>query len=245
MKIGVITLFPEAIKPLKSKLSFGLVGKAFEDGKTQLFIEDLRESGEGRHKVVDDSPYGGGDGMVLKPEPIKKALKNLLLKMNLKRSQVETIYTCPSGELWTQKKAELIIRKKHKGLIILCGRYAGADFRVIKEFFDKSVCLGPFILNGGELPALCIIETLVRIIPDVLGNIESIKMDSFSKEFLAVEAESYTKPQVWEGLSVPKILFSGDHKKIKAYRVKRSTKRTFKWLKNACESIKECLKKIE
>ncbi len=245
MKIGVVTLFPDIIKPLQSQLSFGLVGKAFEDGKVKLFVEDLRESGEGKYKVVDDSLYGGGSGMVLKPEPIKKAFNNLLLKMNLNRSEVKTIYTCPSGELWTQKKAEYIIKKEHKGLIILCGRYAGADFRVVKELFDERISLGPFILNGGELPALCLIETLVRIIPGVLGNIESVEMDSFSEKFLAIQAQPYTKPQVWEGLSVPEVLLSGDHKKIKAYRVAESAKKTSKWFKNACESIKACLKNIE
>ncbi|MGH1469202.1 MAG: tRNA (guanosine(37)-N1)-methyltransferase TrmD [Bdellovibrionales bacterium] len=243
MKIGVITLFPESIEAIKSKESFGLVGKAFEEGKAELFIENLRESGLGKHQVVDDTPYGGGDGMVLKPEPIEEAFNKLLRKMDLNRSEVKALYTCPSGELWTQKRAELIVKEgeKVRGLIILCGRYAGADNRVIEELFDERVSIGPFILNGGELPALCIMETIVRILPGVLGNSESIRMDSFSSGLLAVEAEPYTKPQSWKGLEVPEVLLSGDHKKIEGYRAQRSQKRSLEWLKKASEAVKSCL----
>lgn len=246
MKIGVITLFPKSVEMIKSKEMFGLVGKAFEESKAELFVENLRDSGLGRHKVVDDTPYGGGDGMVLKPEPIKAALEAVLDKMQLQREDVKTIYTCPSGELWNQKKAELwskgVAEGSLKGMVILCGRYAGADARVVDQFFDEKVSLGPFILNGGELPALCIIETLVRLTPGVLGNPESIKMDSFSEGLSAsVEAEPYTKPQVWEGLEVPKILLSGDHKKVEAYKKARSLEKTKKWAKKALDSIESYL----
>ncbi len=241
MKIGVITLFPDSIKAIESKASFGLVGKAFEEGKAELFIENLRESGLGKHQVVDDTPYGGGDGMVLKPEPIEKAFENLLGKMGLKRSEVKALYTCPSGTLWTQVRAEKLIEEQFKGLIVLCGRYAGADSRVVEELFDERVSIGPFILNGGELPALCIIETLVRMVPGVLGNKDSVKVDSFSSGLLAVESEPYTKPQNWKGKDVPSVLLSGDHKKIEAYRAERSQKRSREWLKKTSEAIKSCL----
>lgn len=240
MKIGVITLFPESIGSIKSKSSFGLVGKAFEEEKAELFIENLRESGVGKHQVVDDTPYGGGDGMVLKPEPIEQAFAALLKKMGLERTEIKALYTCPSGDLWTQKRAERIVESEIKGLIILCGRYAGADNRVVEELFDERVSIGPFILNGGELPALCVIETVVRILPGVLGNVESIKMDSFSSGLSGVEAEPFTKPQSWNGKSVPEVLLSGDHKKIDSYRAQRSEERSLKWRQSASEAIKSC-----
>lgn len=247
MKIGVITLFPKSVEMINSKLCFGLVGKAFEDGKAELFVENLRDFGLGKHQIVDDSPYGGGDGMVLKPEPIQDALSSVLMKMNLhNRSRVKTVYTCPSGDLWTQKKAESWVGTtefpgKIKGVVILCGRYAGADGRIVEKLFDEKISIGPFILNGGELPALCIVETLVRILPGVLGNSESIKRDSFSVGLPSIEAEPYTKPQIWEGIEVPEILLSGDHKKIEAYRAERSSVRTREWLKNALNTLKTCL----
>lgn len=240
MKFGVISLFPGLIRSLEDRSKFGLVGKAFENGLAELFIEDLRDFGLGRHKVVDGTPYGGGDGMVLRPEPIQEALEALLNKMNLAEDKVHRVYACPSGELWTQNMAESFIHSSpnKEGIVLLCGRYAGADSRVIEALFDTKVSLGPFILNGGELPSLCIIETLVRLLPGVLGNPESAKEDSFSKDLRAIEAEPYTKPQSWEGREVPGVLLSGDHSKIEEYRELRSAKRTQDWADQAIEAVR-------
>lgn len=243
MKFGVITLFPDAFSLIQKKKTAGLIGKAFEDGKAELFIEDLRESGIGKHQVVDDSPYGGGDGMVLKPEPIKEALDKVLVKMKLTRCEVKTVYTCPSGDLWTQPRAEEWAGDSDlKGLVILCGRYAGADARAVETLFDEKVSLGPFVLNGGETPALCVVETLVRVLPDVLGNKASVLMDSFSSGLGAVEAAPYTKPQIWGEYAVPEVLLSGDHKRIEAYRKEESSKRTASWKERSLEALKTCFK---
>jgi len=245
MKFGVITLFPEAFSLVEDKKNSGLIGRAFEDGKAELFIEDLRDSGIGKHKVVDDSPYGGGDGMVLKPEPIKEALTKVLVKMGLGREDVKTVYTCPSGDLWTQPRAEKWVQDSDlKGIVILCGRYAGADARAVEVLFDEKVSVGPFILNGGEIPALCIIESLVRILPGVLGNKDSVLLDSFSSGLAAVEAAPYTKPQSWEEHAVPEVLLSGDHKKIEAYRKEESLKRTASWTERSLEALKSCFKPL-
>ncbi len=246
-KFGVITLMPQFFEVLMSQDKMGLIGKAFACGKAELFVEDLRDSGEGVHKTVDDTPYGGGDGMVLKPEPIKVSLEKLLKKMNLDRSKTKVIYTCPAGELWTQKKAETFVAddEQLEGVVFFCGRYAGADVRAVRHLFDESFSIGPFVLNGGEIPALCMIESLVRLTPGVLGNKESTLNDSFSEGLGGVEASSYTKPRIWEGLEVPEVLLSGDHGRIKAYRNQESSIKTKKWVERAKESIKASLGPID
>lgn len=236
LKIGVITLFPEKFDQLES----GLTGKAFKDNRVSLFLENLREHGEGAHKVVDDTPYGGGDGMILKAEPIEQALKSLLKKMSESIENTRRIYMCPSGDLWTQPRAEEMAIKASnesaKSLIFLCGRYGGVDERVLKKYFKERISVGPYILNGGETATLCVLESFIRLLPGVLGNSESGVMDSFSHGS-GLEAPSYTRPREWSDDFVPDVLLSGDHKKIEDFRLEESFFRTRLWVKKAIKEI--------
>ncbi len=235
IKIGIITLFPEAF----SNLNIGLTGKALKNNKAKVFFENLRDHGEGVHKVIDDTPYGGGDGMLIKAEPVEKALKSLVNKMDEDIENTRKIYMCPSGDLWTQGRAEklsLELSGASQSLVILCGRYGGVDERVLQKHFKERISMGPYILNGGETAALCMIETLFRLLPGVLGNPDSQVWDSFSKGS-GLEAPSYTKPRVWSDEEVPEVLLSGDHKKIKEYRGRSSQEKTRLWKEKATKEI--------
>ena len=242
MKIGVVTLFPKAFEGIQSKEAFGLVGRSFEESKVVLHIEDLRVHGERKHQVVDDTPYGGGDGMVLKAEPIKLAVQSTLSHLELERLETKVVFLTPAGSLWMQKTAESWVeqykRTDIKGLILICGRYAGFDQRVIEELSAEEISIGPYVLNGGELPALCIMESLIRLLPGVLGNKDSAPKDSFSRGYGgAIEPPSYTKPQEWSGRKVPEVLLSGDHLKIEKYRKDLSDQKTVDWKKQVKNSL--------
>lgn len=253
MKVGVVTLFPKAFDYIQEPEKSGLVGKAEGSEKVSFYIEDLRAHGMGKHKVVDDAPYGGGDGMVLKPEPLQSAFEGLSRKMHIPLNKIHKIFLDPKGELWTQKKAETMVRdlikSDEKGdnssktaVILLCGRYAGVDQRFIDTFIDQTVSIGPFILNGGELPALCLIESLVRLVPDVLGNPESSVKDSFSQGLgYLIESPIYTRPKTWNELAVPETLASGDHKKINDFERALSVERTKLWFSKAIELFEDNL----
>lgn len=243
MKFAVVTLFPKAFEGLQSKEVSGLVGRAFEESKIFFHIEDLRPHGEGKHQVVDDSPYGGGDGMVLKAEPLSLAIEAASKALKLSSSEVKLVFLTPSGSLWTQKKAENWVEELKapegvKGLILVCGRYAGFDQRVVEALSGEEVSIGPYVLNGGELPALCILETLTRLLPGVLGNKDSAPKDSFSQGHEgAIEPPSYTKPREWRGQRVPEVLLSGDHLKIEKYRKEVSGQKTVEWQKEMKKSL--------
>jgi len=240
-RIGVVSLFPEAFEFLQNKEKSGLIGRAFLDSKVEFFTTDLRQFGEGKHKVVDDMPFGGGDGMVLKPGPLKAAIDDLISKMNSTRENTKVVFMSPAGDLWNQSTAErwaLDLREQSTSLILVCGRYAGFDQRLVEYFGGNEVSLGPFILNGGELPALCVIESLVRILPGVLGNAESALKDSFSVGSEGrVEAPSFTRPQDWEGVQVPEVLTAGNHKAVEAFRNQASIERTKRWVEKAQKAI--------
>ena len=252
MKIGVVTLFPMAFDYILESERSGLVGKVSSD-KFSFYVEDLRVHGQGKHKVVDDSPYGGGDGMVLKPEPLQSAFEGLSKKMSLPLEKIKKIFLDPKGELWTQNKAEQIMtalasdsESSPEGLILLCGRYAGVDERFLSAFIDERVSLGPFILNGGELPALCVIESILRLIPETLGNPSSSKKDSFSEGLgYLVEPPAYTRPQNWNDREVPEILTSGDHKKIREFEHSLSVKNSKLWFLKAIKLFEEGLSNAE
>jgi tRNA (guanine37-N1)-methyltransferase len=237
----VVSLFPESFDFLKDKGKSGLVGRAFEDGKLEFFISDLRQFGEGKHQVVDDMPYGGGDGMVLKPAPLKSAIDELIGEMKCGPQNVKIVFMTPAGNLWNQSRAENWaehMETSGDGLILVCGRYAGFDQRIIEHYKGSEISIGPFILNGGELPALCVIESLVRLLPGVLGNSDSALKDSFSKGTEGrIEAPSYTRPQEWEGLRVPEVLTAGNHKDVDVYRNEASIKRTDEWVRDAKKTL--------
>ncbi len=214
MQFDIITIFPNLFD---SFLSESLMKKA-QDKKILTFkIYDLRSFAKDRHKTVDDKPYGGGAGMLLKIEPLARALKSIKRK---KRCRV--ILLTPSGKQFNQKKAQ-DYAKKYDQLIFLCGRYEGFDAR-IKKFIDEEVSIGPYVLNGGEVAAMVLSEAIGRLIPGVVGNAHSLNEESHAIPD-SIEYPQYTRPENFKGLKVPGVLLSGDHKKISEWKAKYTKKR--------------------
>lgn len=176
----------------------------------------MRDFTEDKHKTVDDYPYGGGSGMVMKPEPIFRAVRSL------KREDSEVILLSPSGDLFNQKIAEELSKKNH--LILICGRYEGVDERV-KSIITKEISIGDYVLTGGEIPAMVIVDAVVRLVPGVLGDPDSLREESFQWGIL--EYPQYTHPRDFEGMKVPDILLSGNHEKIRRWRRKEALRKTF------------------
>lgn len=218
MKIQAVTIFPEYF----SALDISLLGKAQENKVIDFQAVDLRDYTHDKHKTVDDSPYGGGAGMLMKPEPWGEALDELL---NPDGSTV-LIVPSPAGELFKQATAQELANKEH--IIFACGRYEGIDQRVFDWAKDKAevrlVSLGDYVLNGGEVAALAMIEAIARLIPGVIGNAESLAEESHSDGLL--EYPSYTKPASWRGLDVPEVLRGGNHAEIAKWRKNQSIERT-------------------
>jgi tRNA (guanine37-N1)-methyltransferase len=215
MRIDIISAVP---KLLESPLSESIVKRAREKGVVEIHVHDLREFGLGQYHQIDDEPFGGGAGMVLKPEPIFA----LFRKLTSEREYDERIFMTPDGELLSQPMANMLSMKQN--LIVLCGHYKGVDERVRERWITKEISIGDFVLTGGELPACVMIDAIVRLIPGVLHDAESALMDSFQNGLL--EGPVYTRPAEFEGMSVPEILLSGDHKKIDAYRYEEALRRT-------------------
>lgn len=218
MKIQAVTIFPEYF----SALDISLLGKAQENKVIDFKAVDLRDYTHDKHKTVDDSPYGGGAGMLMKPEPWGEALDGLL---NPDGSTV-LIVPSPAGELFKQATAQELSAKEH--IVFACGRYEGIDQRVFDWAKDKAevrlVSLGDYVLNGGEVAALAMIEAIARLIPGVIGNAESLTEESHSDGLL--EYPSYTKPASWRGLDVPEVLRGGNHAEIAKWRKEQSLERT-------------------
>ena len=218
MKIQAVTIFPEYF----SALDISLLGKAQENKVIDFKAVDLRDYTHDKHKTVDDSPYGGGAGMLMKPEPWGEALDELL---NPDGSTV-LIVPSPAGELFKQATAQELSAKEH--IVFACGRYEGIDQRVFDWAKDKAevrlVSLGDYVLNGGEVAALAMIEAIARLIPGVIGNAESLTEESHSDGLL--EYPSYTKPASWRGLDVPEVLRGGNHAEIAKWRKDQSLERT-------------------
>jgi tRNA (guanine37-N1)-methyltransferase len=215
MRIDIISAVP---KLLESPLSESIVKRAREKGVVEIHVHDLREFGLGQYHQIDDEPFGGGAGMVLKPEPIFA----LFRKLTSEREYDERIFMTPDGERLSQPMANMLSMKQN--LIVLCGHYKGVDERVRERWITKEISIGDFVLTGGELPACVMIDAIVRLIPGVLHDAESALMDSFQNGLL--EGPVYTRPAEFEGMSVPEILLSGDHKKIDAYRYEEALRRT-------------------
>ena len=213
MKIDVITLFPEVFK---GHLDFGIISRAQRGMFLEIHLHNLYDFTENKHKKVDDYPYGGGPGMVIKPEPLHLAIKSLAIGY--------IIYLTPQGSLLTQDLAKTLAEKEH--LIFICGHYEGIDERVIERFVDLELSVGDFVAAGGEIPCLLVIDVVARLIPGVLGNPESTEIESFSDGYL--EGPQYTRPAEFEGMKVPQILLSGDHKKIQGWRKEKALEKTRK-----------------
>jgi len=219
----VITLFPKAFELIKNS---GVITRALEKNLVDVNLYDLREYGEGSYRQVDDKPYGGGAGMVLKPEPIFKAHESI--KKSLKS---KTLLMTPQGKVLKQK--DFVRWSNLDQIIIICGQYEGFDERV-RTLANEEVSLGDFVLTGGEIPAISIINGVTRLIPGTLGDPDSLINESHNSNLL--EYPQYTRPNLFKGMKVPDILLSGNHKEIEAWRKDQMKMRTFKKRKDLIES---------
>jgi tRNA (guanine37-N1)-methyltransferase len=222
MRIDIVSIFPDYLAPL----GLSLVGKAREQGLLDIRVHDLRDHTHDRHRTVDDEPYGGGPGMVMRPEPWGEALDAILPEHKHPLLVIPT----PSGVPFSQAMA--LAWAERPGMVIACGRYEGIDGRVAEEYADRAdvvpVSLGDYVLAGGEVAALAMVEAVARLLPGVVGNEESITDDSFAPGAMEglLEGPVYTRPQEWRGREVPAILLSGDHARIAAWRRDQAVERT-------------------
>ncbi|MCM8795431.1 MAG: tRNA (guanosine(37)-N1)-methyltransferase TrmD [Candidatus Omnitrophica bacterium] len=220
MRIDIITIFPGMFRTV---LNESIIKRAQEKSKVKINLYNLRDYTFDKHRKVDDRPFGGGSGMVMSPEPIFRAVE--AIKVNLKPKECKnskTILLCPQGKRLDQEIAKRLSKEKH--LILICGHYEGVDERVRKFLVDEEISIGDYVLTGGELPAMVLVDAVVRLIPGVLGDKNSLNFESFKDNLL--EYPQYTRPANFRGMRVPRILLSGDHKKIEAWRKKEALKRT-------------------
>jgi tRNA (guanine37-N1)-methyltransferase len=215
MKIEILTIFPEIFSGFTSS---SLIGKAQERGLLSIQVTDIRDFASAPHFSVDDSPYGGGAGMLMRPEPLYAAIAAAKLKL----PDAKVLLLTPTGARFNQKKAQSV--SKLSELILVCGRYEGVDQRVIDLCIDEQISIGDYVLMGGEVPAMVLIEASTRLLPEVLGNTESTAHESFTEPLL--EAPQYTRPPEFMGQKVPEVLLSGNHKRIQEWRQAESKKRT-------------------
>jgi tRNA (guanine37-N1)-methyltransferase len=215
MEFHVITLFPEMLEP---PLRAGMIGRAIEAGTLKLRAHALRPFGLGSYRQVDDTPYGGGSGMVMRPEPIASAID----AVEAECPGLWKILMTPQGEVFNQSLARELAEKR-PGLMLIAGRYEGIDERV-RAMVDQEISIGDYVLSGGELPAMVVIEAVGRLVPGVLGNPESLTEESFAAPML--EYPQYTRPEEFRGQRVPEILLSGDHGKIRTWREQQARIRT-------------------
>ena len=212
MRIDVITIFPDLIRDV---LKYSIPRRAIDAGLIDILAHDLRDHADDKHKTIDDTPYGGGAGMIFKPEPIARAIEAL-------PTGGRVIFLTPQGRQFTQSVANELSLSDH--LVLLCGHYRGIDERVRESYVDDEISIGDYVLSGGELPALILIDALIRLIPGAIGNAESALEDSFQNGLL--DCAWYTRPREFEGLTVPEALLSGDHKKVAQWRRDNARQRT-------------------
>ncbi|MCK4403624.1 MAG: tRNA (guanosine(37)-N1)-methyltransferase TrmD [candidate division Zixibacteria bacterium] len=243
MLIDILTIFPGMFS---GPLDESLLKKAREKNLLKVRIHNIRDFAEDKHKTTDDTPFGGRGGMVMKLEPLCKALDSLWDQDN-EKLQTSIILTTACGEKFSQSKAQELSLKDH--LIIICGHYKGTDERLKMLYPVEEISIGDYVLTGGEIPALVILDSVVRLIPGVLGDFESAQTDSFFEGILG--PPQYTRPPEFKGLKVPEVLLSGDHEKIKKWRQKEALKRTFNhrpdllnW-EQLSDEEREWIKKIE
>ncbi|MFE8695206.1 tRNA (guanosine(37)-N1)-methyltransferase TrmD [Cytobacillus sp. FJAT-53684] len=228
MKIDVLTLFPEMFTGV---FGHSILKRAAEQKSVEYNVVNFREYADNKHQTVDDYPYGGGAGMVLKPQPIFDAVADLREKGS---SSPRVILLCPQGERYTQKKAEELAKLDH--LLFICGHYEGYDERIREHVVTDEISIGDFVLTGGELGAMVVIDSVVRLLPGVLGKEESHLSDSFSTGLL--EHPHYTRPADFRGMKVPDVLISGNHRLIDEWRTKESLRRTVLRRPDLLEHIK-------
>ena len=210
LRIDVITIFPELFGRF---LEASILGHACREGQIAVAVHDLREWTRDRHRTVDDIPYGGGPGMVMKPEPLVEAIEAIAGQSST-GCKGRVILLSPQGARLDQKKVAEFARERH--LVLVCGRYEGVDQRVIDLAVDEEISIGDFVLSGGEIPAMVVIEAVTRLVPGVLGNPRSVETESFQDGRL--EGPQYTRPAEYRGHAVPEVLRSGDHGEIERWR---------------------------
>lgn len=215
MKIDVLTLFPKMFDALKESL----IGKAIENQIVEFNVVDIRDFSAEKHKKVDDYPFGGGDGMVLMAQPLYDCI------MSVKKDNSYVVYLSPKGTPLKQAKVKELSKIEH--LVLVCGHYEGIDERIIDLCIDEQISLGDFVLTGGEIPAMALIDSVLRYLPNVLGNSHSTEDESFSANLL--EYPQYTRPREFMGLSVPEVLLNGNHKEIEKWRNEQKIEQTKKY----------------
>jgi tRNA (guanine37-N1)-methyltransferase len=214
--VDIVTVFPEMVG---AALAEGVVGRARERGLIDIRVRDLRDYTDDRHRVVDDAPFGGGPGMVLKPEPLFHAIDGIAAERGAASA---VILTTPQGRRFTHAEAQRFSRMER--LVVLCGRYEGVDERVTSTVVTDEVSIGDFVLTGGELPALVVVDAIARLVPGVVGDEASVEADSFVRGLL--DHPHYTRPAVCRGVAVPEVLMSGHHAEIERWRRRERVRRT-------------------
>ena len=222
MKFDILTLFPEMFKPLYESI----IGKAIKKGIIDINIIDIRDFSKDKHKKVDDTPYGGGAGMVIRPDVVYDAYTSI------KKDNAKVIYLSPQGKVLDQKKVENLSKEKH--IILLCGHYEGIDQRVLDEIVDEEISIGDYVVTGGEIPAMILIDSVARNIEGVISK-ESTSEETFSNGLL--EYPQYTRPEIFKDKQVPEILLSGHHENINKWRRNESIKNTYLKRKDLLEKV--------
>jgi tRNA (guanine37-N1)-methyltransferase len=217
MRFDIITIFPELFTGV---MDCGIVRRAVQSGLVDIRIVNLRDFTKDRHRSVDDRPYGGGEGMVFMPEPLFEAIESCRGREDGSESQV--VLLTPQGKTWSQNLAAEFATIPH--LLLVCGRYEGVDQRVIDSLVDREISIGDFVLTGGEIPAMVILDSVVRLIPGALGCSDSALNESFSTGLL--DCPQYTRPAEFRGQTVPEVLLSGDHAKIEKWRKEQALEKT-------------------
>ena len=212
MKIDILTLFPDSFAPLKESI----IGRAINNGKIEINVINIRDFSKDKHKKCDDEIFGGGDGMLMTPQPLADCIESVL------DEGAKVIYMSPKGEKFSQILAKELVKNEH--LIFICGHYEGIDQRIIDKYVDIEISIGDYVLTGGELPAMVVVDTVARLLPDVLGNENSAIDESFENGLL--EYPQYTRPADFRGLKVPEVLLSGNHAEIAKWRKEQSEKIT-------------------
>ncbi|MBL0388870.1 tRNA (guanosine(37)-N1)-methyltransferase TrmD [Tumebacillus sp. ITR2] len=219
MRIDIVTIFPEMFEGV---INSSILGRARREGLVEINLIDFRAYSNNKHNTVDDTPYGGGGGMVLKPEPIFSAVESLTEQQEAGTSSPRVILTCPQGEVFSQAKALDFASEEH--LVIIAGHYEGYDERIRQYLVTDEISIGDYVLTGGELPAMVIVDSVTRLLPGVLGNNTSAVLDSFREGLL--EYPHYTRPAEFRGWKVPDVLLSGHHGNVERWRRKESLRRT-------------------
>lgn len=232
MRIHIITAFPNL---LRGSLDESIIKRSVEKKIVEFIIHDLRLFSSDKHHRVDDYPYGGGPGMILKPDPIFSCIESVIEQYQVEASDI--IFLTPQGKKYSQAKAKELAERQN--LVFLCGHYKGVDERVREYWKMDEISIGDYVLTGGELPALVIIDSVIRLIPGVISDIDSAKTDSFYEGIL--DCPYYTRPEVYRNMSVPEILLSGNHAEINKWRQQEALKRTLKERPDLIHEIKETI----